>query len=113
MTELGELESHYQEFKNRKNPVEIIAISPDDRENAEKSQARFPHLKVVADADREMCQTLDVLTGPTSEDPAAPTTILVDGQGTVCWLFRPDRFLVRLSPSQVLAAIDAHMPVAK
>jgi hypothetical protein len=44
------------------------------------------------------------------QDPAAPTTILVDGQGTVRWLFRPDRFLERLSPAQLLAAIDEHMP---
>jgi peroxiredoxin len=116
MTELGELESHFQEFTNRKNPVEIIAISTDDRENAQKSQAQFPHLKVVADTDRKMCQTLDVIhpkAGHGGEDPAAPTTILVDGQGTVRWLFRPDRFLERLSPAQLLAAIDAHMPVTK
>ena len=107
MTELGELESHFQEFQNRKIPVEIVTISMDGREDAQKSQAQFPHLKVVADTDQKMCQTLHVMHG---EDNAAPTTILVDGQGTVRWLFRPDRFLERLSPAQVLAAIDEHMP---
>src|SRR6516162_6341320 len=106
MTELGELESHFQEFKNRKNPVEIVAISTDNREDAQKSQAQFPHLKVVADTDQKMCRTLNVLHG---EDKAAPTTILVDGQGTVRWLFRPDRFLERLSPAQLLSAVDQHM----
>lgn len=113
MTELGELESHFQEFKNRKNPVNIIAISKDDREDAQKSQAQFPHLTVVADTDRKMCHTLNVMhagAGPGGEDAVAPTTILVDGQGTVRWLFRPDRFLERLSPAQLLAAIDEHMP---
>jgi peroxiredoxin len=108
MIELGELESHFQEFKNRSKPIQIVAISTDHREDAEKSQTQFPHLKVVADTDRKMCQSLNVMHG---EDKAAPTTILVDGQGKVRWLFRPDRFLERLSPAQLLAAIDAHMPV--
>jgi peroxiredoxin len=107
MIELGELESHFQEFKNRKTPVEIVAISTDNREDGEKTQKQFPHLKVVADTDQKMCQTLKVMHG---EDKAAPTTILVDGQGKVRWLFRPDRFLDRLSPAQLLAAIDQHMP---
>ena len=108
MTELGELESHFQEFDKRK--TRILVISTDDRENAQKSQAQFPHLKAVADTDQKMCQTLNVMDG---EDKAAPTTILVDGQGTVRWLFRPDRFLERLSSAQLLAAIDAHLPVTK
>ena len=107
MTELGELESHFQEFQHRKTPVEIVAISVDDLEDAQKSQAKFPHLKVVADTDQTMCQALNVMHG---EDKAAPTTILVDGEGTVRWLFRPDRFLERLSPAQLLTAIDQHMP---
>jgi alkyl hydroperoxide reductase subunit AhpC len=111
MIELGELESHFQEFKNRKNPVDIIVISTDDRENAQKSQAQFSHLTVVADTDQKMCETLDVMDPKTGT--AAPTTILVDGQGTVRWVFRPDRFLERLSPAQVLAAIDEHMPKSK
>jgi peroxiredoxin len=112
MTELGELESHFQEFTNRKNPVAIVAISTDNREDAQKSQTQFPHLKVVADTDRKMCQALNVIHWEWvgGQDPAAPTTILVDGQGTVRWLFRPDRFLERLSPAQILAAIDEHMP---
>jgi peroxiredoxin len=113
MTELGELESHFQEFRNRKNPVDIVAISMDDRQDAQKSQAQVPHLSVVADTDGKMCQALSVMhlgAGPGGKDTAAPTTILLDGQGTVRWLFRPDRFLERLSPAQLLAAIDEHMP---
>ena len=85
MTELGELESHFQEFKNRKNPVNIVAISMDHCEDAQKSQAQFPHLTVVADTDRQMSHTLNVMhpgAGPGGEDAVAPTTILVDGQGT-------------------------------
>jgi peroxiredoxin len=111
MTELGELESHFQEFAKRNNRV--VAVSMDDREDAQKSQAQFPHLMVVADTDQKMCQTLNVIhpgAGHGGKDTAAPTTILVDGQGRVRWLFRPHRFLERLSPAQLLAAIDEHMP---
>jgi alkyl hydroperoxide reductase subunit AhpC len=107
MIELGELERHFQEFKSRNNAVDIVAISIDDREHAQKSQAQFPHLIVVADTDRKMCETLDVMHP--GQDTAAPTTILVDGQGTVRWVFRADRFLETLSPAQLLAAIDKHM----
>lgn len=113
MIELGELESHVQQFKTRKNPVEIIAVSTDQREDAEKSQARLPHLKIVADTDQKMCHALDVMhpgAGAGGSDVAAPTTVLVDGQGTVRWLFRPDRFLRRLSPDELRAAIDDHLP---
>ena len=116
MIELGELESHFQEFQKRKNPVEIVAISTDNREDAQKSQTQFPHLKVVADTDQKMCETLNVMhpgAGPGGQGSAAPTTILVDGQGTVRWVFRADRFLERLSPAQLLAAIDDHIPVEK
>jgi len=103
-------------IQEKKNPVEIVAISTDNSEDAQKSQTQFPHLKVVADTDEKMCRTLNVIhpgAGFGGQDPAAPTTILVDGQGTVRWLFRPDRFLERLSPALLLAAIDAHIPVTK
>ncbi len=113
MIELGELEGHFDEFKTRSDPVEIVAISTDRREDAEKSQAQLPHLKIVADTDHRMCQALDVMhsgAGADGSDVAAPTTVVLDGQGTVRWLFRPDRFLKRLSPDELRAAIDDHLP---
>jgi hypothetical protein len=48
-------------------------------------------------------------SAPNGGDTAAPTTILVDGGGTVRWLFRPDRVFDRLRPAQLLAAIDKEM----
>lgn len=113
MIELGELERHIQDFKSRKNPVDIFAVSTDQREDAEKSQTQLPHLTVVADTDQQMCRALDVIhpgAGAGGSDVAAPTTVLLDGQGTVRWLFRPDRFLKRLSPDELLMAIDEHLP---
>ena len=34
---------------------------------------------------------------------------LVDGRGTVRWTCRPDRFLTRLTPAEMLAALDQHV----
>jgi hypothetical protein len=39
--------------------------------------------------------------------------VLVDRQGTVRWTFRPERFLDRLSPDELLAAIDQHLPAER
>jgi hypothetical protein len=36
----------------------------------------------------------------------------VDRAGTVRWLYRPPVVLARLSPDEVLAAIDRHMAAA-
>src|SRR5262245_29884103 len=111
MTELGQLEAEYREFDKRK--ARVVVISLEGQETAQATQADFPHLVVVADADRQVAGALDVIhhhSAPDGGDTTAPTTILVDGGGTVRWTFRPDRFLTRLSPAQVLAALDEHMP---
>jgi peroxiredoxin len=111
MTELGQLEAHWQEFEKRK--VRVVVISIEDREAARATQAEFPHLVVVSDESRNLADAVAVIhpnSNPSGGDTAAPTTILVDGGGTVRWTFRPDRFLTRLSPSQVMAAIDKEMP---
>jgi peroxiredoxin len=88
-------------------------ISLEDRQAAEATQADFPHLVVVSDADRKLAEAVAVIH-PNSAidggDTAAPTTLLIDGGGIVRWTFRPDRVLTRLSPSEVLAAVDKEMP---
>ncbi|SRR5581483_4231077 len=111
MIELGQLEAHWQEFDKRK--VRVVVVSIEDQEAAKATQADFPHLTVVSDADRNLANAMQVLhprSAPSGDDSAAPTTILIDGNGTVRWMFRPDRVFTRLSPEQVLAAIDKEMP---
>jgi peroxiredoxin len=111
MSELGQLEAQWQEFEKRK--VHVLVISIEDQEAAKATQADFPHLIVVSDAERKLAETLAVVharSAPKGGDSAAPTTILVDGGGIVRWTFRPDRVLTRLSPSELLAAIDKEMP---
>jgi peroxiredoxin len=111
MTELGQLESHWQEFDRRK--VRVVAVSVEDGEKSRATQADFPHLVVLCDEGRRLSEAVAVIhphSAADGGDTAAPTTILVDGRGTVRWTFRPDRVLTRLRPSQLLAAIDKEMP---
>ena len=107
MKELGELEWQYQEFSNRN--VRVIAISNDDQPTARKTQADFPNLIVISDPEQKMANALQVIhpgMAPGGGDTNAPTTFLVDGAGYVRWLFRPDHFIVRLSPAELLAVVD-------
>jgi peroxiredoxin len=107
MMELGELEKHHEDFAKRN--LRVMVISNDDLPIAQKTQADFPHLVVVSDAQQNMAKALEVIHPGMSIDGGdtnAPTTFLIDGSGNVAWLFRPDRILVRLSPEQLLAEVD-------
>lgn len=111
MIELGELEKKHQEFQLRN--TRVIVVSNDDPHTAQMTQADFPHLVVVSDADENLAKAFDVIhagMAPGGRDTNAPTTFLIDGDGVVRWLFRPDRFIVRLSAAEVLAAIDQTWP---
>jgi peroxiredoxin len=110
MIELGELEAEHREFEKRK--TRVVVVSLEDQETAQATQADFPHLIVIADAERKLAEAMDVIhagSAPDGGDTAAPTTFLIDGAGNVRWTFRPERFFTRLSPKQVLAALDEHM----
>ena len=107
MVELGQLEKHHEEFAKRH--VQVVVISNDKQSAAQATQADFPHLIVVSDADQSMAKSVQVIhagAGPTGDDTNTPTTFLVDGTGQVRRLLRPQRFLARYSPEEVLAAID-------
>src|SRR3954469_9285638 len=111
MLELGHLESHWQEFAKRK--VSVLVVSVEDREAAKETKAHFPHLTGVSDEKRGLSEAVEVIhkhSNPKGGDTAAPTTLLIDGGGTVRWTYRPDYVLGRLSPAEVLAAIDRNMP---
>lgn len=111
MGELGELEMRYQEFAKRK--VRIVVIANDDQPTSQATQAAFPHLVVVADTDQHVAravQVIDAGVGPGLTDTNAPTLFLIDGKGQVRWFARPAQFIVRLSPDEVLTAIDTNLP---
>jgi alkyl hydroperoxide reductase subunit AhpC len=107
MIELGQLEAHHEEFAKR--GIRVYAISNDNEHFAKMTQAKFPHLVIVSDTEQNIAKAMDVIhagQGDDGGDTNAPTTFLVDGTGQVRWLYRPDRITDRLSPAQLLAAID-------
>jgi peroxiredoxin len=115
MTELGELEAHHADFAKRN--ARVVVVSLEDPNEAKKTQADFPHLTVVADAGRGLSSMADAIhekSNPHHDaDTSAPATILIDRQGTVRWEFRPTRFFTRLSPDELLAAIDQHLAAGR
>jgi|SRR5947209_4121198 len=110
MVELGQLEKHHAEFDAR--GVRIVAVSLDDVAETVKSQQQFPDLTVLSDHEQSLARPAEVIGthhGPSGETIVSPTTVLIDGQGQVRWVFRPDRYITRLSPEELLAAIDTHL----
>lgn len=111
MVELGQLEKHWQEF-HKKN-VRVVVVSIEGPEDARATQADFPHLVVVSDANRKLSEKLEIVhprAAPNGDDALVPTTLLIDGEGEVRWVYRSDNVFSRLSPGQLLAAIDEKMP---
>src|SRR5216684_1243541 len=109
MTELGELEKRHQDFEATQ--VRVVVVSNDDLATAQATQADFPHLIVVSDPDQIVAKAIQVVhqgMAPGGKDTNVPTTFLVDGSGTVRWLYRPERFIARLSAEDLLAAVKAH-----
>ena len=107
MIELGELEKRHQDFDGRK--VRIVAVSNDKMADAHSTQRKFPHLAIASDPEQKMARAFDLIhekMAADGTDTNAPTTFLIDGAGKVRWLFRPDAFVVRLTPDELLAAID-------
>jgi peroxiredoxin len=111
MKELGQLEARHTDFAKRR--ARIVAISNDDSAGAKATQDQFPNLVVVSDTEQNIAKAMQVVhtgVGPRGDDTNAPTTFLVDGNGYVRWLARPERFITRLSPDEVLSAVDATWP---
>ena len=110
MVELGQLEGHHDEFTAR--GVRVVAASLDDVPDTAQTQQKFPHLTIISDHDQSLAKAADIIGphhGPSGEATVSPTTVLIDRTGQVRWVFRPDRYITRLSPQELLAAIDQHL----
>ena|ERR1700736_4154235 len=111
MLELGQLEGRHEDFARRNTQVIVISIEGPDK--AKETQADFPHLLVLSDQSRTLSEAIGVVHphfAPDGGDTDDPTTILVDRYGVVRWLYRSGEVIARLSPDEVLQAIDQHMP---
>ena len=111
MIELGEFERVHEEFAKRN--VRVVVVSNDSQPISRKTQADMPHLVVVSDADQNLAKAIEVIHAGAAKDGGdtnVPTTFLVDGDGSVRWLWRPDRFIVRLPANELLGHIDSELP---
>src|SRR4051794_23736839 len=107
MIELGQLERRHDDFARRS--TRVIAVSVETGADAAQTQADFPHLLVLADHGRGLSEAAGLIhpnSAPDGGDTSAPTTILVDRNATVRWLFRPDAAITRLGPDDLLQALD-------
>jgi len=110
MIELGQLERQHADFKRR--DTRVVVVSMESAADARLTQADFPHLLVLADAGRGLSDAaalVDPHGAPDGRDVDAPTTILTDRDGLVRWIYRSPTFVARLSPGQVLQAIDERL----
>jgi alkyl hydroperoxide reductase subunit AhpC len=110
MIELGQLERRHHDFEQRH--TRVIVVSLEGVEEARQTQADFPHLLVLADQGRGLTEAMELIhphAKPDGGDAAVPTTVLVDRRGTVRWLYRSGEVIARLSPDEVLQAIDQHI----
>ena len=110
MIELVQLERRHEDFAKRN--TRIIAVSIEDVDDAQKTQAENPHLTVLADHSRGLSDVVGLIHKGAARDggdTTMPTTILIDKKGIVRWLFRPGEIIKRLSPDEVLKAVDERM----
>ena len=110
MTELVQLERRHDEFPKRN--ARVIAVSVEGLDDARKTQADFPHLTVVSDEARRLSEAAGLIhthAAPDGSDTDVPTTILVDRNGTVRWLYRSPSVIERLSPDEVIRAVDRNL----
>ena len=112
MIELGQLERRHDDFARRH--TRVIVVSMEGIDDAKKTQGDFPDLLVLADQGRGLSDAAGLIhphAAPDGSDIDPPTTIVVDPHGTVRWLYRSQEVISRLSPDEVLQAIDLHVPV--
>jgi alkyl hydroperoxide reductase subunit AhpC len=110
MTELVQLERRHDDFPKRN--ARVLVVSVEGLDDVKKTQADFPHLTVLSDQARSLSDAAGLIhphAAPDGGDADVPTTILVDRQGTVRWLYRSPMVIARLSPDEVLQAIDEHI----
>jgi thioredoxin-dependent peroxiredoxin len=110
MTELVQLERRHDDFSKRE--TRVIAVSVEGLDDAGKTQAEYPHLTVISDEAQGLSEAAGLIhphAAPDGGDTDVPTTILVDRGGTVRWLYRSPSVIERLSPDEVLRAIDRRL----
>ena len=120
MTELGELRKHYRDILDRR--VEVVAVSVDPPDVSEKLRRKLDlPIRFLSDERGTLMDALHVRhrdgTPPSfithrpadggGRDLFLSTTFLLDEEGVIRWVYRPDTYRVRAPAREVLRAIDA------
>jgi len=91
--------------------VELFAVSVDSPAASKRLRDRLEvGFTFLSDPEGELLDALGIRhRGGRGDgaDIAYPTSMLVDRDGTVRWLFQSDTYRERARPEQVFAAIDA------
>ena len=120
MTELGELRKRYRELMDR--GVEIVAVSVDPPAITEKLRKKLDlPIRILCDVDGTLMDPLHIrhdggmppamVAGEVakinpSKDLFLATNFLLDEQGVIRWIYRPDTYRMRASIDELIAAID-------
>jgi len=120
MTELGELRKRYREIMDR--GVEVVALSVDPPAIAEKLRKKLDlPIRILCDVDGTLMDPLHIrhdggmppamVAGEVakinpSKDLFLATNFLLDEQGVIRWIYRPDTYRMRASIDELIAAID-------
>ena len=120
MTELGELRKRYREIMDR--GVEVVALSVDPPAITEKLRKKLDlPIRFVCDVDGTLMDPLHIrhdggmppamVAGEVakinpSKDLFLATNFLLDEQGVIRWIYRPDTYRMRASIDELIAAID-------
>lgn len=124
MTELGELRRHFGEIAAR--GVDVVAVSVDPPEISERLRQKVgAPIRFLSDEQGVLMDALGVrdrdalppelVNGGVGKDRASrdlylATDFLLDEEGIVRWVYRPDTFRVRAPAQEMLRAIDALGP---
>ena len=91
--------------------VEIVAVSPDPNERSQQLAERLRlGYRFVADRDLAVTRGYGLIHtrgGKDGEDVPRPTTVVLDRDGVVRWLWESNNFQVRPDPAEVLRAVRA------
>ena len=92
MLELVQLEKRHADFAGRN--ADVIVVSMEGTTDAQLTQERFPHLVVLSDSGRGLSDAVGLVhvhAAPDGSDADMPTTILLDRNGVVRWIYRKMR----------------------
>jgi peroxiredoxin len=89
--------------------VEIVAVSPDSNERSQQlADGLRLGYRFVSDPDLAVTRRYGLIHaggGSRGEDVPRPTTVVLDRDGVVRWLWVADNFQVRPDPREVLRAL--------